>query len=62
MEPPFHMAVNLSARQLARPEIVDEVRDILPETGLRALHADPRDHRERDDAGHGARRSNGCSS
>jgi diguanylate cyclase (GGDEF)-like protein/PAS domain S-box-containing protein len=33
-EPPFHMAVNLSARQLARPEIVDEVRAILTETGL----------------------------
>ena len=28
------MAVNLSARQLQRPEIVDEVRDILEETGL----------------------------
>jgi diguanylate cyclase (GGDEF)-like protein/PAS domain S-box-containing protein len=36
MEPAFHMAVNLSARQLARPEIVDEVRDILAETGLPA--------------------------
>jgi diguanylate cyclase (GGDEF)-like protein/PAS domain S-box-containing protein len=36
MEPAFHMAVNLSARQLARPEIVDEVRDILAETGLAA--------------------------
>ncbi|MGH2594655.1 MAG: putative bifunctional diguanylate cyclase/phosphodiesterase [Actinomycetota bacterium] len=35
-EPPFHMAVNLSARQLARPEIVDEVRDILADTGLSA--------------------------
>jgi diguanylate cyclase (GGDEF)-like protein/PAS domain S-box-containing protein len=35
-EAPFHMAVNLSARQLARPEIVDEVRDILAETGLAA--------------------------
>jgi diguanylate cyclase (GGDEF)-like protein/PAS domain S-box-containing protein len=34
MDPPFHMAVNLSARQLQRPEIVDEVRDILTETGL----------------------------
>jgi diguanylate cyclase (GGDEF)-like protein/PAS domain S-box-containing protein len=30
----FHMAVNLSARQLARPEIVEEVRAILRETGL----------------------------
>ena len=28
------MAVNLSARQVARPEIVDEVREILAETGL----------------------------
>ena len=36
MEPAFHMAVNLSARQLARPEIVDEVRAILTETGLAA--------------------------
>jgi diguanylate cyclase (GGDEF)-like protein/PAS domain S-box-containing protein len=34
MDPPFHMAVNLSARQLQRPEIVDEVREILLETGL----------------------------
>ncbi len=34
MDPPFHMAVNLSARQLVRREIVDEVRDILEETGL----------------------------
>ncbi len=33
-DPPFHMAVNLSARQLQRPEIVDEVRDILEQTGL----------------------------
>ena len=33
-DPEFHMAVNLSARQLARPEIVEEVRDILAETGL----------------------------
>ncbi len=32
--PTFHMAVNLSARQLVRPEIVDEVREILDETGL----------------------------
>jgi len=33
-DPAFHMAVNLSARQLQRPEVVDEVRDILTETGL----------------------------
>ena len=32
----FHMAVNLSARQIARPELVDEVRGILQETGLDA--------------------------
>jgi diguanylate cyclase (GGDEF)-like protein/PAS domain S-box-containing protein len=31
---PYHMAVNLSARQLARPEVVEEVREILQETGL----------------------------
>ena len=35
-DPPFHMAVNLSARQLQRPEIVDEVRSILRETRLPA--------------------------
>ena len=34
MEPRFHMAVNLSARQIARPELVEEVREILLETGL----------------------------
>jgi diguanylate cyclase (GGDEF)-like protein/PAS domain S-box-containing protein len=33
-DPPLHMAVNLSARQVARPEIVDDVRSILMETGL----------------------------
>jgi EAL domain-containing protein (putative c-di-GMP-specific phosphodiesterase class I) len=33
-DPLLHMAVNLSARQLQRPEIVDEVRSILQETGL----------------------------
>ncbi len=32
--PPLHMAVNLSARQLQRPEIVDEVAQTLMETGL----------------------------
>jgi EAL domain-containing protein (putative c-di-GMP-specific phosphodiesterase class I) len=31
---PLHMAVNLSARQVARPELVDDVREILDETGL----------------------------
>ena len=33
-DPIFHMAVNVSARQIARPEIVEEVRSILAETGL----------------------------
>ena len=33
-DPPLHMAVNLSARQIARPELVGEVREILLETGL----------------------------
>ncbi len=33
-DPPYHMAVNLSARQLQRPEIVEEVRSILAETEL----------------------------
>ena len=32
--PGVHMAVNLSARQIQRPEIVDDVRDILVSTGL----------------------------
>jgi EAL domain-containing protein (putative c-di-GMP-specific phosphodiesterase class I) len=35
-KPPLHMAVNLSARQLQRPEIVGEVAEILMETGLQA--------------------------
>src|SRR6185295_10349416 len=35
-DPPLHMAVNLSARQLQRPESVEEVRSILHETGLSA--------------------------
>ncbi|MGZ8631139.1 MAG: putative bifunctional diguanylate cyclase/phosphodiesterase [Actinomycetota bacterium] len=33
-DPPLDMAVNLSARQIARPELVDEVREILAVTGL----------------------------
>ena len=33
-DPPLHMAVNLSVRQIARPELVDEVREILVDTGL----------------------------
>ena len=33
-DPMFHMAVNISARQIARPEIAEEVRAILEETGL----------------------------
>jgi diguanylate cyclase (GGDEF)-like protein/PAS domain S-box-containing protein len=33
-EPPLHMAVNLSARQLQRPEIVGEIAEILLETEL----------------------------
>jgi len=32
--PPLHMAVNLSARQLQRPEIVGEIAETLMETGL----------------------------
>jgi EAL domain-containing protein (putative c-di-GMP-specific phosphodiesterase class I) len=32
--PGVHMAVNLSARQVQRPEIVDDVREILVSTGL----------------------------
>jgi EAL domain-containing protein (putative c-di-GMP-specific phosphodiesterase class I) len=31
---PFHMAVNLSAKQLQRAEVVDEIREVLDETGL----------------------------
>jgi diguanylate cyclase (GGDEF)-like protein/PAS domain S-box-containing protein len=33
-DPPLHMAVNLSARQLQRPEIVAEVAEILMDSGL----------------------------
>ncbi|HEX9717742.1 MAG TPA: EAL domain-containing protein [Actinomycetota bacterium] len=33
---PLHMAVNLSARQLQRPEMVGEIAEILLETGLDA--------------------------
>ena len=32
--PPLFMSVNLSARQFAQPELVDEVREILRESGL----------------------------
>ncbi len=35
-DPPLHMAVNLSARQVARPEIVGEIAATLMETGLDA--------------------------
>ena len=34
LPPPLHMAVNLSARQLQRPEIVGEIAEILLETEL----------------------------
>ena len=34
--PPLHMAVNLSARQLQRPEIVGEIAEILTDVGLQA--------------------------
>ena len=33
-DPPLYMAVNLSARQLQRPEIVAEVAEVLMDTGL----------------------------
>jgi diguanylate cyclase (GGDEF)-like protein/PAS domain S-box-containing protein len=35
-EPRLHMAVNLSAKQLVRADIVDDIRGILSETGLDA--------------------------
>ncbi len=35
-EPPLHMAVNLSARQLQRPEIAMEVAEIIETTGIDA--------------------------
>jgi len=38
MREPLHMAVNLSARQLNRPEIATEVGEILARTGLDASH------------------------
>jgi EAL domain-containing protein (putative c-di-GMP-specific phosphodiesterase class I) len=34
VDPPLHMSVNISARQLQRPEIVDDVAVTLMETGL----------------------------
>jgi EAL domain-containing protein (putative c-di-GMP-specific phosphodiesterase class I) len=33
-EDPLHMAVNLSAKQLARADIVDDIRTIMQETGI----------------------------
>jgi len=33
--PPVHVSVNLSPRQLSDPELVDAVRDVLAETGLK---------------------------
>ena len=36
MEPLLHMAVNLSAKQLARAEVIDDIRAILSETGVDA--------------------------
>ncbi len=36
MTPPLHMAVNLSARQLQRPEIVSDVAEALMQSGLAA--------------------------
>ena len=47
--PPLFMSVNLSARQFAQPDLVDEVQRILAETGLDADDARARDHRERPD-------------
>jgi diguanylate cyclase (GGDEF)-like protein len=38
MREPLHMAVNLSARQLQRPEIAQDVAEILQQTGLDAPH------------------------
>jgi diguanylate cyclase (GGDEF)-like protein/PAS domain S-box-containing protein len=35
-DPARHMAVNLSARQLQHPEVVDQVREVLADTGLPA--------------------------
>jgi diguanylate cyclase (GGDEF)-like protein/PAS domain S-box-containing protein len=38
MQEPLHMAVNLSARQLQRPEIAQDVATVLQKTGLDASH------------------------
>ncbi|MGZ4146568.1 MAG: putative bifunctional diguanylate cyclase/phosphodiesterase [Actinomycetota bacterium] len=38
MRESLHMAVNLSARQLQRPEIAEDVAEILEQTGLDASH------------------------
>ena len=51
---PLHMAVNLSVRQLQRPELVEEVAQILARHSPRAGEPGDRDHRVGDDAGHGA--------
>lgn len=38
MEPPIEVAVNLSVRQFKQPDLVEQVRRILSETGLEARH------------------------
>ena len=40
------MTVNLSARQFAQPDLVDQVAEILEATGLPAHLARARDHRD----------------
>ncbi len=53
-EPPLHMAVNLSARQIAAARAGRRGSRHPDRDPARPRVADPGDHRERDDAGHGA--------
>ena len=52
--PPLTISVNLSSRQFAEPDLVEQVRDIIAETGYPARELAARDHRVDDD---GRRRS-----
>ena len=48
-----HGGQPVGAKQLQRPGIVRETAQVLLDSGLRARASRARDHRERDDAGHG---------
>ena len=53
-EPPLSMAVNVSVAQLQRPELVEDVRQALRDSGIPPREPHAGAHRERDDARHGA--------